>query len=63
MIYTWQLSYQDVKMTCTICKANSKKEAIKKFLNYYTNASTKNVFSLEELYWIPNEDISILTTY
>lgn len=46
-----------------ICKANSKEEAITKFLKLYTNASTKNVFSLEELYWIPNDNVSILTTY
>ncbi len=46
-----------------ICKANSKEEAIEKFSRYYTNASDKNVKSLDELYWIPNEDVSILTTY
>jgi hypothetical protein len=46
-----------------ICKANNKKEAIEKFSKYYTNASNTNVIPLEKLYWIPNEDISILTTY
>jgi hypothetical protein len=46
-----------------ICKAVSKKEAIKKFSIYYFNVSEKNVNSLDELYWITNEDISILTTY
>lgn len=46
-----------------ICKANSKKEAIEKFKKYYLESSNKTVFSLNELYWIPNEDISILTTY
>ena len=46
-----------------ICKTNSKEEAITKFRIYYTNVSVENVFSLEELYWIPNKDISILTTY
>lgn len=46
-----------------ICKAHSKEEAIEKFSIYYKDVSNKNVFSLEELYWIPNEDISILTTY
>ena len=45
-----------------ICKANSKEEAIKKFSQYYIDV-TENVFSLEELYWIPNKNISILTTY
>jgi len=46
-----------------ICKAVSKEEAIEKFSRYYLNASTDTVKSLDELYWIPNEDISILTTY
>lgn len=46
-----------------ICKANSKEEAIEKFNRYYLNASTETVKSLDELYWIPNEDVSILTTY
>ena len=45
-----------------ICKANSKEEAIRKFSRYY-DVTNENVFSLEELYWIPNEDVSILTTY
>jgi hypothetical protein len=46
-----------------ICKANSKEEAIQKFSRYYVDASTDTVKSLDELYWIPNEDVSILTTY
>ena len=46
-----------------ICKANSKEEAIQKFKNYYVDASNETVKSLDELYWIPNEDVSILTTY
>lgn len=46
-----------------ICKANSKEEAIQKFSRYYTNASTETVKSLDELYWIPSDDVSILTTY
>jgi len=46
-----------------IFKANSKEEAIKKFSIYYVDSSDKNVKSLDELYWIPNEDVSILTTY
>lgn len=46
-----------------ICKANSKEEAIEKFSKYYEDVTNENVLSLEELYWIPNEDISILTTY
>ncbi len=46
-----------------ICKANSKEEAIQKLRVYYPDASKKNVKSLDELYWIPNEDVSILTTY
>ena len=45
-----------------ICKANSKEEAIQKFSKYY-DVTNENVLSLEELYWIPNEDVSILTTY
>ena len=46
-----------------ICKANSKEEAIEKFSKYYYDVNNENVLSLEELYWIPDEDISILTTY
>ena len=46
-----------------ICKANSKEEAIEKFSRYYKEVTNENVLSLEELYWIPGEDISILTTY
>lgn len=46
-----------------IAKANSKEEAIEKFNKYYYNVNSENVFSLEELYWIPGENISILTTY
>jgi putative lipase involved disintegration of autophagic bodies len=46
-----------------ICKANSKEEAIQKFSTYYVDASIDTVKSLDELYWIPNEDVSILTTY
>lgn len=46
-----------------ICKANSKEEAIEKFSKYYEDVTNENVLSLEELYWIPNEDVSILTTY
>jgi hypothetical protein len=46
-----------------VCKAVSKEEAIEKFSRYYVNSSTDTVKSLDELYWIPNEDVSILTTY
>lgn len=46
-----------------ISKANSKEEAIEKFNKYYYKVNSENVFSLEELYWIPGENISILTTY
>lgn len=46
-----------------ICIALSKEEAIKKFKKYYENVTDLNVFSLEELYWIPNDDVSILTSY
>ena len=46
-----------------ICKANSKEEAIQKFSKYYYDVNSENVLSLEELYWIHNEDVSILTTY
>jgi len=46
-----------------ICKANSKEEAIQKFSRYYKEVTNENVLSLEELYWIPGEDVSILTTY
>jgi hypothetical protein len=46
-----------------VCKAVSKEEAIEKLRIYYVNASTDTVKSLDELYWIPNEDVSILTTY
>ncbi len=46
-----------------ICKASDKNEAIEKFLKLYTNASKDNVYSIDELYWIPGEDVSILTTY
>jgi len=43
--------------------ASNKEEAIQKFSNYYTNASHVTVYSLDELYWIPNKDVSILTTW
>jgi hypothetical protein len=46
-----------------ICKAENKLDAIKKFLKFFTNASLDNVYSLDELYWVPGDDVALLTTY
>jgi hypothetical protein len=46
-----------------ICKSKNKEEAIEKFKKYFKDVSTENVKMMDELYWIPNVDVSILTTY
>ena len=46
-----------------ICKAMSKNEAKEKFSKFFINVSDKNIFTLEELYWVPGDDVSLLTTY
>ena len=45
-----------------ICRAENKEEAIIKFSKYFTRIEG-NVFSMEELFWIKSDDISLLTPY
>jgi hypothetical protein len=46
-----------------ICKAESKEEAIDKFSRYFVDASIETVFTLDELWWIESDNVSLLTTY
>lgn len=46
-----------------VCKSSSKDEAIIKFQKYFGDVNETNVFSISELYFIPGEDVCLLTTY
>lgn len=46
-----------------ICKAHSKEEALEVFKKYFTLVENKHIFSIDELFWVKNDNISLLTPY
>ena len=46
-----------------VCRAENKEEAIIKFGVYFEICTEKEVSSIDELWWIENNTISILTPY
>ena len=46
-----------------ICRAISKEEAIIKFSKYFTDCRNELVFSIDELFWIESDNVSLLTPY
>jgi|688.fasta_scaffold596504_3 hypothetical protein len=45
-----------------ICRAENKEAAIEIFKGFFSDVEGK-VFSIEELYWIENDTLSLLTPY
>lgn len=46
-----------------VCRAENKEEAIIKFGAYFNICTKKEVFAIDELWWIEDNTISILTPY
>jgi hypothetical protein len=46
-----------------VCRSDSKEDALTVFKKYFLKCDIRNIFTTEELFWVKDDQISLLSTY